>query len=94
MDAKLLQLVETIQDESTKQVVSTIISELKKTQSEVSVQFKNIKDFCSELEMRVREQERYTSKDSIIIDNPPFDPNLDDDALLELIVFFIKKFLR
>ena len=95
MDAKLLQLVETIQDESTKQVVSTIISELKKTQSEVSVLFKNIKDFCSELEMRVREQERYTSKDSIIIDNPPFVPNVDDDALLELIVFFfIKKFLR
>ena len=47
-----------------------------------------------ELEMRVREQERYTSKDSIIIDNPPFDPNVDNDALLELIVFFIKKFLR
>ena len=34
------------------------------------------------------------SKDSIIIDNLPFDPNVDDDALLELIVFFIKKFLR
>ena len=30
MDAKLLQLVEIIQDESTKQVVSTIINELKK----------------------------------------------------------------
>ena len=45
--------------------------------------------------MRVWEQERYTSEDSIIVDNPPFDPNGDDnDALLELIVFFIKKFLR
>ena len=94
MDAKLLQLVETIKDESTKHVVSTIISELKKTQNEVSMQFKKIEDFCSELEMRVREQERYTSKDSIIVDNPPFDPNVDDDALLELIVFFIKTFLR
>ena len=46
------------------------------------MQFKNIKDFCSELEVRVREQERHTSKDSIIIDNPPFDPNVDDDAIL------------
>ena len=55
------------------------------------MQFKNIKDFCSELEKRVREQERYTSKESIIFDNPPFDPNFDDDALLELIVFFSLK---
>ena len=51
MDAKLLQLVRTIKNECTKQVVSTIISELKKTQNEVSVQFKKIEDF--------RERERY-----------------------------------
>ena len=83
--------METSQDESTKQVVSTITSELKKTQNEFSVPFK-IEDFCSELEMPVREQERYTSKDSIIVDNPPFDPNVDYDALLELIVFSLKNF--
>ena len=58
------------------------------------MQFKKIEDFCSELEMHVREQEKYTSKDFLVVDNPPFDPNVDDDALLELIVFFIKKFLR
>ena len=37
---------------------------------------------------------RYTSKDSIIVHNPPFDLNVDDDALLEWIVLFISKFLR
>ena len=54
------------------------------------MQFKKIEDFCSELEMHVREQEIYTSKDSIFVDNPPFDPNVDDDALLERIVFFFR----
>ena len=75
-----------------KQVVSTIISELKKNQNEVSVQFIKIEDFCSELEMRVQEQERYTSTDSIVVDNPPLDPNVDEDAILERIVFSLTNF--
>ena len=44
--------------------------------------------------MRVREQERHTNRDSILVNNPPFDPNMDDDAFLGRIVFFITKFLR
>ena len=65
-----------------------------KTQNEASVQFKNIEDFCSEREIRVREQESHTSRDSILVDIPPFDPNIDDDAFLGRIVFFVTKFQR
>ena len=41
--------------------------------------------------MSVREQERYTSKDSITVDNPTFDQNVDDDALLGRLFLFYWK---
>ena len=50
-------------------------------------------DFCKELDQRLREQEPYSSKDSIIINNPPYNPR-GDEKLISNTMNFFKTFLN
>ena len=94
MDAKLLQLVDTIQHESTKHVVSTIISEFKKRRTRLVCNSKKMRIFAQSWKRVYGNMKDTRVRTSTSVDNPSFNPNVDDDALLERIVFCIEKFLR
>ena len=58
-------------DEDTKAAVLGVVQQLKEHQDQCTQRFAELWDSVSGLDNRLREKERYTSKDSIIIDNPP-----------------------
>ena len=93
MDARWKELVGAIADGPTREVVSKIITEVEESKSEILSKYGELKDFVDELDIRVRQQERYTSKDSIIVDNPPFDPR-DERRFLSNVIHFLDKYLK
>ena len=58
-------------DNATKAAVLGVRQQLKEHQGQCTQRFAELWDFVSSLDNRLREQERYTSKDSTIIDNHP-----------------------
>ena len=78
-------LIAGITDEATKAAVH---------QNQCTQGFADLWDFVSGLDNRLREQERYTSKDFIIIDNPPCDARHEETFLLQLLVFLNKMYKK
>ena len=79
----------------TEDEVNTIVSELekvKKFSQKQSEEIDNLKKVTKNLNDRLRAQERYTRKDSIIIVNPPFDARKVNDVTAETLKFFSKFF--
>ena len=50
-------------------------------------------DFCKETDQKLREQERYTSEDLIITNNPPYNPR-DYEQLIGKTIIIIKVYFN
>ena len=75
----------------TEDEVNTIVSELekvKKFSQKQCEEMENLKKITKNLNDRLRAQERYIRKDSIIIVNPPFDARKSNEATAEARKFF------
>ena len=75
----------------TEDEVNTIVSELEKVKNvsqKQSEEIDNLKKLTKNLNDRLRDQERYTKKDSIIIVNPPFDARKFNDMTADALKFF------
>ena len=66
----LKQLIQSTQDGATKK---DVLNRLWDHESQTDVRFADLADFTERLDARLREQERYTRKNSVIIDNLLFD---------------------
>ena len=80
-------LLESITDEKTRRAMKEMMQLMIENQAKTDKRFVELSDFCKELDQRLREQERYSSKDSIIINNPPYNPR-DDEKLISNTINF------
>lgn len=85
-------LLESIPDDKTRRAMKEMMQMMMTNQEKTDKRIMELSDFCKELDERLREQERYSSKDSIIINNPPYDPK--DCELISNTVNFFKTFLN
>ena len=67
---ELKAIIEAIPDEATKKAVQAVVDKMYEHQEENDERFDRQEEFLRKLDDRIREQERYTRKNSIIIDNP------------------------
>ena len=86
-------LLESITVEKTRRAMKEMMQLMIENQAKTDKRFVELSDFCKELDQRLREQERYSSKDSIIINNPPDNPR-DDEKLISNTINFFKTFLN
>ena len=68
---ELKAIIEAIPDEATKKAVQAVVEKMYEHQEENDERFDRQEEFLRKLDDRIREQERYTRKNSVIIDNPP-----------------------
>ena len=87
-------LIAGITAEVTKAAVLGVEQQLKEHQDQCNQRFAELWDFVSSLDNRLREQEKYTSKESIIIDNPPSDAPHEETFLPQLLVFLNKMYKK
>ena len=87
MDVNIENVINQIPEESTRAAIRTVVEMVRAQKEETNKQLAEVWDFISAIDVRLRHQERYLSKDSIIIDNPPFDARNLDSFLKELLVF-------
>ena len=59
------------------------------TQVDNAERFDKLMTYCEELNERLREQEKYSGKDSVVILNPPFDAK-DEKNLAQNVIWFCK----
>ena len=85
-----LSIVSTTVNDKVNDLTKEIWS-LRKTVVEQQKQIDALKDNHQNLNDRLRTQERYTRKDSVLIINPPFDARTAEDFTNETLVFFLKK---
>ena len=79
----------------TEDEVNTIVSGLEKVKNcsqKQSEEIDHLKEVTKNLNDRLRNQERYTRKDSIIIVKPPLDARKCNDVTAEALKFFLKFF--
>ena len=86
-------LLESITDEKTRRAMKEMMQLMIENLAKTDKRFVELSDFCKELDQRLREQERYSSKDSIIINNPPYNPR-DDEKLISNPINFFRTFLN
>ena len=76
VDEALLKLLEKIPDKPTRIAVQEMAVRQGKKDKEFGERLDRLTLFCDEMNLRLREQEKYTSKDSVTIRNPPLDPKI------------------
>ena len=91
--ASFTQMVEAITDPATKEAMQKMYEELKEGNQQTAKKVRDVFDFCDYLDERLRNQERYTSKDCVILQNPPFDAR-DEAKLCQIILNFFKDQLK
>ena len=88
--ASFTQMVEAITDPATKEAMQKMYEELKEGNQQTAKKVRDVFDFCDYLDERLRNQERYTSKDCVILQNPPFDAR-DEAKLCQNILDFFQR---
>ena len=89
---KLKAIIEAIPDEPTKKAVQAVVDKMYDHQEENDERFAAQEEFLRKLDDRIREQERYTRKNSVIIDNPPpFDARKANNEWLPELLIFLNK---
>ena len=86
-------LIQHVSDSATRSAMEQLYSEMLEGNKKTGDQVRDIYDFCDYLDDRLRNQERYTSKDCVIIQNPPFNAE-DNINLAENIIKFFKTVLK
>ena len=79
-------IVSTIENDKVNDLTKEVWS-LRKTVVEKQKQIDALKDKQGNINDRLRAQERYTRKDSVLIINPPFDARIAKDVTSETLVF-------
>ena len=67
------QPIQIIPDGATKEAVPAVLDRLVDHERQTDERFADLADFTERLDSRLREQKRYTRKNSVIIDNYFFD---------------------
>ena len=80
-------LIQHVSDSATRSAMEQLYSEMLEGNKKTNDQVRDIYDFCDYIDDRLRNQERYTSKDCVIIQNPPFNAE-DNINLAENIIKF------
>ena len=79
---------------ATKEAVQAVLDRLVDHERQTDERFADLADFTERLDSRLREQERYTRKNSVIIDNPPFDAAKPTAKLLPKFLEFLNKLYK
>ena len=82
---------QSIPDDKTRRAMKEMMQIMMANQEKIDKRIMELSDFCKELDQRLREKERYSLKDFIIISNPPYDPK--DGALISSTIKFFKTYL-
>ena len=88
---ELKAIIAAIPDEATKKAVQAVVDKMYEHQEENDERFDRQEEFLRKLDDRIREQERYTRKNSVIIDNPPFDARKANNEWLPELLKFLNK---
>ena len=88
MDVNIENVINQIPEESTRAAIRTVVEMVRAQKEVTNKQLAEVWDFISAIDVRLRHQERYLSKDSIIIDNPPFDARNPDSFFQGNVGFF------
>ena len=73
IDEKLQRLIDGVEEWNTKLVLQEMAVRFRNKEIQDEERFETFKNLNGDIENRLREQENYSSKDSVIIRNPPFD---------------------
>ena len=92
LDDKMLEIINAVEDKNTRDAIKELAIRFKE-KSELDKRFAKLENRTRDKNERLREQERYSSKDSVIIKNPPFDAR-DLTNLFVKIQKFFKEFLK
>ena len=87
----LKQPIQSIPNGATKEAVQAVLDRLVDHEKQTDERFADLADFTERLDSRLREQERYTRKNSVIIDNPPFDAAKPTAEWLPKLLEFLNK---
>ena len=93
VDEELQRLIDGVKDENTKLVLQQMAVRFRNKEIQDEERFETLKNLYDDIENRLREQEKYSSKDSVIIRNPPFDAR-DSVKLFDNIKWFCKIYLK
>ena len=88
LDPELQNIIDAVQDEANKKALMELAVRFRKTQIEDNERFDQIFDLYNGINERLREQERYSSKDSLVIKNPPFNSRDSENLFVNLKTFF------
>ena len=69
--ASFTQMVEAITDPATNEAMQKMYEELNEGNQQTAKEVGDVFDFCDDLDERLRNQERNTGKDRVILQNPP-----------------------
>ena len=86
--ASFTDLLQNVTDDATREALAKLHAELQESSKKSTNQVRALYDFCDDLDERLRNQERYTSKDCIIIQNPPFNAENNTDLAKNILEFF------
>ena len=64
------------------------VKELQSGKTAVELEVRNLKDICNDMNERLRNKERYLSKDCVKLKNPPIDARKHGGFLSDLLAFF------
>ena len=87
------ELLANIQDEGLRHYLEKLSEKVDQNHSDTNKRLDELFKLYDDINERLRAQERYSSKDSLIINNPPFDPR-DEKNLLKNILEFITGTLK
>ena len=93
LDGKMLEIINAVEDKNTRDAIRELAVRFKEKSELDEKRFAKLENLTRDINERLREQERYSSKDSVIIKNPPFDAR-DSTNLFVNIQKFFKEFLK
>ena len=93
LNGKMLEIINALEDQNTRDAIWELAVRFKEKSDLDEKRFAKIKNQTLVIKERLREQERYSSKDSLTIKNPPFDAR-DSTNLFVNIQKFFKEFLK
>ena len=86
-------LLKDVQDEGLKTFLLELDQKVEENKTATQAQVLECLALCDDNNDRIRQLERYTSKNNLIIKNPPFNPR-DNENLLKNILNFFKNYLK
>ena len=93
LDGKMMEIINAVEDQNTREAIKELAVRFKERSEIDKKRFAKLNNLTGDINERFREQERYSSKDSVIIKNPPFDARNSTNLFVN-IKKFSKEFLK